>query len=106
MLVLKRKEGQWTEVVHRSGDVLRIRTEHCRAEPGAPARVNLVFDDSPRNFEIRRPERRVTTPVSTPGPESEGGFEPAHAQHSACDVTDHINRTVESYLALPANERS
>lgn len=56
MLVLKRKEGQWLEVTHRSGDVLRIRV--CRIEPGIPGQLNLAFDDEARNFEIERPERR------------------------------------------------
>lgn len=56
MLVLKRKEGQWVEVTHRSGDVLRIRV--CKIEGGAPGHLNLAFDDGPRHFEIERPERR------------------------------------------------
>lgn len=56
MLVLKRKEGQWVEVTHRSGDVLRIRV--CQIDPGRPGHLNLVFEDNPRNFEIERPERR------------------------------------------------
>jgi hypothetical protein len=58
MLVLKRKEGQWVEITHRSGDVLRIRVNGITAEPGRPGRVNQVFDDDARNFEIRRPERK------------------------------------------------
>lgn len=62
MLVLKRKEGQWVEIIHHSGDVLRIRVYDIQAADGMPSRTNLAFDDSPRNFEIRRPERRVTTP--------------------------------------------
>lgn len=56
MLVLKRKEGQWVEVTHRSGDVLRIRV--CRIEPGMPGQLNLAFDDDARHFEIERPERK------------------------------------------------
>ena len=56
MLVLKRKEGQWVEVTHRSGDVLRIRV--CKIEGGAPGHLNLAFDDDARHFEIERPERR------------------------------------------------
>lgn len=56
MLVLKRKEGQWVEVTHRSGDVLRIRV--CKIEAGMPGHLNLAFDDDARNFEIERPERR------------------------------------------------
>ncbi len=56
MLVLKRKEGQWVEVTHRSGDTLRIRV--CKIEPGQPGHLNLAFDDDARHFEIERPERR------------------------------------------------
>lgn len=57
MLVLKRKEGQWVEITHRSGDTLRVRV--CKIEPGHPGHLNLAFDDEPRNFEIERPERRL-----------------------------------------------
>ncbi|QDV38344.1 hypothetical protein [Tautonia plasticadhaerens] len=62
MLVLKRKEGQWIEIIHRSGDVIRLRVYDIQAVAGSASRANLAFDDSARNFEIRRPERRVTTP--------------------------------------------
>jgi hypothetical protein len=58
MLVLRRKEGQWIEVTHKSGDVLRVRVYNLCSE--VPGRVNLAFDDQARNFEIQRPER-VTT---------------------------------------------
>ena len=68
MLVLKRKEGQWVEVTHRSGDVLRIRV--CKIEGGMPGHLNLAFDDDARNFEIERPERRHMR-VSTPPPAAE-----------------------------------
>ena len=63
MLVLKRKEGQWVDVTHRSGDVLRIRV--CRIEPGIPGQLNLAFDDDPRNFEIERPERKRKAMAAT-----------------------------------------
>jgi len=58
MLVLKREEGQWVEITHRSGDVLRIRV--CKIEPGEIGHLNLAFDDDddPRNFDIHRPERQ------------------------------------------------
>jgi hypothetical protein len=60
MLVLKRKEGQWIEVTHKSGDVLRFRVyDIARSDPG---RVNLAFDDQARNFEIQRPERFLKGP--------------------------------------------
>lgn len=62
MLVLKRREGQWTDVVHESsGDVLRIRV--CQIEGGFPGHLNLAFDDSARNFSIERPERNKQRPV-------------------------------------------
>lgn len=55
MLVLRRTEGQWVIVTHRSGDVLRIRVyDLCGRSPGA---AHLAFDDPPRNFAIERPER-------------------------------------------------
>ncbi len=58
MLVLKRSDGQWVEVVHRSGDVLRIRAYDLRPGPaGRPGRLHLAFDDPPRHFTILRPER-------------------------------------------------
>ena len=68
MLVLKRKEGQWVEVTHRSGDVLRIRV--CKIEGGAPGHLNLAFDDNARHFEIERPERRHGSPATTPANEA------------------------------------
>lgn len=56
MLVLKRTEGQWLDVIHvASGDVVRIRTCDIGAD-GRP-RVNLVVDDAARNFAVERPER-------------------------------------------------
>lgn len=55
MLVLRRGDGQWTEVTHAGGDVLRVRV--CNVRPGHPGRVELVFDDPARNFRIERPER-------------------------------------------------
>jgi hypothetical protein len=67
MLVLKRKEGDWTEVTHRSGDVIRLRVYGLQAGPG-PARCNVAFDDDARNFEIRRPERE--------GPPDAAPFDP------------------------------
>ena len=55
MLVLKRKEGQWIELTHRSGDVLRFRVYNIVCDH--QGRVNLAFDDPDRHFEIQRPER-------------------------------------------------
>jgi hypothetical protein len=64
MLVLKRKEGQWVEVTHSSGDLLRIRV--CQIEPGQPGRLNLAFDDDARNFAIERPERKQKFAAEVP----------------------------------------
>ncbi len=56
MLVLKRKEGQWVEITHKSGDKLRVRV--FRIREGFPSQLDLAFDDDDRNFEIQRPERK------------------------------------------------
>lgn len=63
MLVLKRKEGQWVEITHRSGDLIRIRV--CEIVAGYPGHLNLAFDDEARNFEIQRPERNRTPDMSS-----------------------------------------
>lgn len=55
MLVLKRKEGQWIELTHRSGDTLRFRVYNIVCDHHG--RVNIAFDDPDRHFEIQRPER-------------------------------------------------
>lgn len=62
MLVLKRREGQWVEVTHRSGDVLRIRV--YAIEPGQPGYLNLAFEDDARHFAIERPERHRVIPAT------------------------------------------
>lgn len=69
MLVLKRKEGQWVEITHKSGDKLRIRA--FRIREGFPSQLDLAFDDDDRNFEIQRPERKF---AAAPAP-AEGDFE-------------------------------
>jgi hypothetical protein len=69
MLVLKRKEGEWVEITHKSGDVLRLRLyEICGR---SPARANLAFDDPARNFVIQRPERfaQAAGAPNTPTPD-------------------------------------
>jgi hypothetical protein len=71
MLVLKRKEGEWVNIVHRSGDTIRVRVYDIRG--GEPGRTCLAFDDSARNFAIERPERIVRRvgfkhPPNTSGP--------------------------------------
>jgi hypothetical protein len=68
MLILRRKEGQWLDITHRSGDVIRVRV--CNVRARYPGQVDLVLDDDARNFVIERPERaaRAQAPVSLPGP--------------------------------------
>lgn len=70
MLVLKRKNGQWIEVLHKSGDLLRFRVYDICGD--APGRANLAFDDPARNFEIQRPER----PIQRGGPRPARGLQP------------------------------
>jgi hypothetical protein len=65
MLVLKRKEGEWVDITHKSGDVLRVRV--CQIQPGRPSSLNLAFDDNPRNFAIERPERKLRPETTTGG---------------------------------------
>lgn len=59
MLVLRRKDGDWVIVTHRSGDVLRIRVYDCTGTPGRTGGgAHLAFDDPPRNFAVERPGRQ------------------------------------------------
>lgn len=57
MLVLMRKEGEYVEITHTSGDVLRVHVRDIRPDSPGRGRVNLAFEDGPRNFAIQRPER-------------------------------------------------
>ena len=68
MLVLKRKEGQWVDIIHKNGDKLRIRVYRIRE--GYPSQLDLAFDDEERNFEIQRPERRPRLEASEIAPEA------------------------------------
>lgn len=82
MLVLRRREGQWVEVTHRSGDVLRIRVYDIGGDgSGRHCGAHLAFDDAPRNFAIERPERaaRAERPANDPveGVESSPSREPS-----------------------------
>jgi hypothetical protein len=56
MMIIRRTEGQWIEITHWTGDVVRVRV--CEITPGSPGHLNLAFDDDDRNFEIVKPERR------------------------------------------------
>ena len=68
MLVIRRKEGQWVDILHeKSGDTLRIRTYNIRSRH--PGQIDLAFEDDARNFQIERPERGVP-------PTASGGREP------------------------------
>ncbi len=64
MLILRRKDGQWIEVVHRSGDVMMVQVRDIR--PRFPGQLDLAFDDAPRNFSIRRVDRRPAQPREDP----------------------------------------
>jgi hypothetical protein len=55
MLILRRKEGQWVEITHRSGDTVRVRV--CNIRTRHPGQLDLAFDDGDHNFLIQRPER-------------------------------------------------
>lgn len=71
MLILRRKEGQWVEITHRSGDTIRVRVCNMRARSGR--QLDLAFEDDLHNFAIERPERpaRATTePLATIDAES------------------------------------
>lgn len=57
MLVLRRTEGQWVEVTHKSGDIMRFRVYDLGHARGG--RVHLAFEDPARNFAIQRPERHA-----------------------------------------------
>ena len=69
MLILRRKEGQWVEITHRSGDTIRVRVYNIRARQ--PGQVDLAFDDEARNFHVLRPERT-----------DRAGVEPGSSAHS------------------------
>ncbi|MBX6311940.1 MAG: hypothetical protein IRY99_03320 [Isosphaeraceae bacterium] len=60
MLVLRRKDGQWVEITHRSGDVLRFRVYNLHSQPG---QAHLAFDDEAHHFTIQRPERPHARPA-------------------------------------------
>jgi Global regulator protein family len=57
MLVLRRKEGQWIEITHPSGDRVRIRVYNIRS--GFPGHLDLAFDDAEHHYTIRRGEHAV-----------------------------------------------
>jgi sRNA-binding carbon storage regulator CsrA len=58
MLVLKRREGDWTNATCECGNCLQFKVYDIHQD-----KVNLAFDDPDRHFEIVRPERRQTVPA-------------------------------------------
>jgi hypothetical protein len=78
MLVLRRNEGQWLEIRHRSGDLIRIRV--CNIRPWRSlGQLDLAFDDAAHNFDIHRPERPPHKRGLTPAAEEVAGTAPAPA---------------------------
>ena len=71
MLILRRKEGQWVEITHRSGDTIRVRVGNVRARNSG--QIDLAFDDEARHFTVQRPERggRSEPPPGVAGRDSE-----------------------------------
>ena len=61
MLVLGRKAGQWLDITHKSGDVLRVRIDNLRLDENDRICFDMSLDDDARNFKIERPERKVKT---------------------------------------------
>jgi hypothetical protein len=62
MLVLRRTEGQWVEITHRSGDRMRIRVYNINGRPRA--QLDVAFDDAAGDFRIERPERSSPRPMN------------------------------------------
>lgn len=58
MLVLRRNDGQWVEITHKSGDTLRVRVYNIRSR--SPGQLDMAFDDVSCNFKIERVERLRT----------------------------------------------
>lgn len=62
MLILRRKEGQWVEIIHRSGETIRFRVYNIRTRH--PGQLDIAFDDPTKNFTIQRPERALAADPS------------------------------------------
>lgn len=65
MLVLRRKEGQWVEITHKSGDTIRVRVYNILTRQ--PGQLDLAFDDDAHNFLIQRSERAGRAPAPAAG---------------------------------------
>lgn len=58
MLVLRRKEGQWIEIIHvESGDTLYLGTVDIKGIKRGNGTLVLLCDDILRKFNIQREER-------------------------------------------------
>ena len=71
MLVLRRKEGQWVEITHKSGDTIRVRVYNIRTR--FPGQLDLAFDDDAHNFLIQRPSAASRPRTTTIAAESRRG---------------------------------
>ncbi len=49
-LILRGEEGQWVEIIHRSGDKIRVRV--CNIRPLYTGKFDMVLDDPDQNFLI------------------------------------------------------
>jgi hypothetical protein len=54
MLILKRLDGEWIRIEHKSGDVIMIRTYNVFPSGGHRGSVQVGLHDPDRNFEISR----------------------------------------------------
>ena len=63
MLVLSRGWAEWVTIRDREGNQLRVMAREGRR--GDAGKVEFVFDDADRNFEVERP-----TKDAEPDPES------------------------------------
>ena len=55
MLKLRRHDGSFVKLTHKSGDEIELRFTF-RHYPGGYRDLIVLFDDPPRNFEISRPK--------------------------------------------------
>jgi hypothetical protein len=61
MLTLKRLRGEWVEIVHSSGDVLKVHVGRLyphNAPYGDQPNVRLGFEGSREKFTVNRPDAR------------------------------------------------